>query len=299
MAIRRHHSLLLSGLVVVLGLSVGCSSAVVGDGGGWTAALVTRATGFEVPECVVVDPADGAAYVSNIQSEPSGYWADDGRAFISRLRPGGEIDTLEWQTGAPDHRLHAPKGLCILNGVLYAADNTVVARIRIADNTPMDAIPIVGAEHLNDMAAHGDSVYLSDTQTGRVFRLTEGGDLSEIPAPASANGVTFSGDRMLCVSWDLHDLYELDPSGANAPRAFGLAGYFTNLDAIEVLEDGSYLVSDFVGGKVCVVSPDGTSVRTIIRLDSPADVGLDRERGFLYIPQLNQNAVAVYQLARD
>ena len=48
------------------------------------------------------------------------------------------------------------------------------------------------------------------------------------------------------------NIYEIDPAGVAEPIPFGLSSHFTNLDAIEVLPDGSFLVSDFKG-KVLLV----------------------------------------------
>ena len=59
---------------------------------------------------------------------------------------------------------------------------------------------------------------------------------------------------MFGVSWTEHEIYELDPAGKKAPVAFGLSDHFTNLDAIEVLGDGTSIVSDFTGNNVCIGS---------------------------------------------
>ena len=103
---------------------------------------------------------------------------------------------------------------------------------------------------------------------------------------------------MFGVSWDLHEIDELDPSGGKAPVAFGLAEHFTNLDGIEVVEDGTFIVSDFMGNKVCAISPDRASVTTLAELDTPADIGLNRTDGLLYVPQLTQDKVAVYRIRK-
>jgi len=52
-----------------------------------------------------------------------------------------------------------------------------------------------------------------------------------------------------------------------------------------------------MGDKVCVVSADRKTVKTLIELTTPADVGLNRDKRLLYIPQLTVNKVAVYNLS--
>jgi hypothetical protein len=104
--------------------------------------------------------------------------------------------------------------------------------------------------------------------------------------------------KLFAVSWTLHEVYELDPTGKEEPRSFGVASHFTNLDGIEVLEDGSFLVSDFTGNKLAVIAPDRKTVRVLKEIESPADIGLDRVRSLLYVPQFMKNRVAVFKLER-
>jgi hypothetical protein len=101
---------------------------------------------------------------------------------------------------------------------------------------------------------------------------------------------------MFGVSWGLHEVYELDPAGKEEPKPFGLAKHFKGLDGIEVLDDGTFIVTDFVGGKVCTISPDRKTVHEIIAVHSAADIGLDRQRRMLYVPSLMSNAVSAYKL---
>lgn len=259
---------------------------------GWTARQVAVHNGFAVPECVVVDPADGSAYVSNIEAAPNGYWADDGRAFLSKLTADGP---RRWVDSSPQAPLGAPKGMAILDGVLHVADNTVVRRYRLSSGQAQPPVRDERWQRLNDMASDGTAVYVSDTATGSVYRIA-GSEVQPIQGPPSVNGITFHDGHMYAVSWDLHDIYELDPSGNEGPQAFGLAEHFVNLDGVEVLGDGTFLVSDFMGNKVCAVAADRRTVTVLIRVTSPADIGLDRARGLLYVPQFTADQVAVYQL---
>jgi len=163
---------------------------------------------------------------------------------------------------------------------------------------PAEQMPLPGAKRLNALAAAGEVVYVSDTEAGVVYRVDPAGGTREIKAPEGVNGITFHGGKMFAVSWKLHEVYELDPSGGEAPRPFGVADHFTNLDGIEVLGDGTFIVSDFTGNKVSTIAPDRKTVRTLAELKTPADIGLDRGRGLLYVPQLKMNKAVVYRLKR-
>ena len=86
------------------------------------------------------------------------------------------------------------------------------------------------------------------------------------------------------------------PAGKKPPQPFGLASHFSRLDGIEVLDDGTFIVSDLPAKKVFSVSPDRKTVRTLAELDSPADIGLDRKRNLLYVPQFFKNQAVVFKL---
>ncbi len=93
-----------------------------------------------------------------------------------------------------------------------------------------------------------------------------------------------------------HEVYELDGSGKEEPIAFGLADKFTNLDAIEVLHDGTFLISDVKGNPVFTVSPDRKIVKKLADLEWAADLGVDPETGLVFVPSLVPNKVVIYQL---
>ena len=70
------------------------------------------------------------------------------------------------------------------------------------------------------------------------------------------NGITFHKNKLYGASWGLSDIYELDPNAVKPPRAFGLTEYFKTPDGIEVLDDGTFLVSDSEGNQVVSIAPD-------------------------------------------
>jgi len=96
----------------------------------------------------------------------------------------------------------------------------------------------------------------------------------------------------------LHEVYEVYPIGGKDPRPFRLAEHFTNLDGIEVLADGTFIVSDFMGNKVCAITPDEKTVYTLVELESPADIGIDRHTMTLYVPQFFKDKVVLFRLFR-
>ena len=192
--------------------------------------------------------------------------------------------------------INAPKGMCVLGRHLYFNDNTRLLRCtREGKNVEVVAS---GFEKANDLCTDGKSIWLSDKAASKIYCISPKGKKREIKSPESVNGITFSGSKMFGVSWGLHEVYELDPSGKNAPVAFGLSKHFTNLDGIEVLDDGTFIVSDFMGNKVCTITADRSTVETLATLETPADIGLNRKDGLLYVPQLKKDKLVVYQLKK-
>ena len=248
---------------------------------------------MHTPECVVYDAGSGYIYVSNVVGEG---WANDEKGFIARLKSDGSVDRLHWRTKTPEARLSAPKGMCILHGWLYVGDNARLARFSLT-GTESQSIAVPDADHINDLATDGVHVWASDTTRGVIYRVTP--DLREvkrIPGVPMINGIAFGKGRMWAVGWEPADLYEIDPSGVKAPRPFGLTKHFTNLDTIEVMPGGSFLVTDFGGNKVSVVSADEKEVRDVAEVKNPADAGVDLKGRRLFVPSFTGDTVSVFSL---
>lgn len=289
----------IAGLLLTASLA-GLAPAATPGAPPWELQQVAVLEGFDTPECVCVDPATGVCYVSNVVAPK--LVADkvnvtDGTGFISRLAPGGRIESLRWIESTPAAPLNSLKGLCIRDGVLYGADLTRIVRYELATRKALPPIEVAGAIILNDMFSDGRSVYASDTRAGRIHRF-DGRQVTEFASLKGANGLTAAGGRFFALSTTEHDLFELDPRGAAEPRPFGLVEHFAGPDGIEVLADGSFLVSDVRGHKLCHVGADRKTVRVLAELQYPADIGLDRQRNLLFVPLFWDSRVMVYQLPK-
>jgi hypothetical protein len=289
----------IAGLLVVL-MGVIVYSSV---GYAWTAeqiAVIEPGAELSIPECVLVDKANNAMYISNVEAGSGKYWSDDGTGYISLLNPDFTVKEVRWVDTQPDAVINAPKGMTLLGDYLYFNDNKRLMRVSLKDPKAVERVVDTDFGGVNDLVAYDNLIWTSDTFDGKVFAVDpeKGAIVKEIPAPASVNGITFFDGKMFAVSWDLHEVFELDPAGKEQPKAFGLADHFVNLDGIEVLDDGTFIVSDFVGNKVSTISPDRKTVTTLIEILYPADIGLDREKGILYVPQFYGNKAFAFQLSK-
>ena len=290
------------GTSAVMVMILASGVVLTGCGGQWHARKVVRIDGFGTPESVFVVPWTGEVYVSNIMIAPTGddsrYDAIDGTGFISRLNPGGKGGEIKWVESTAAAPLNSTKGVCPVNDVLYVADVDRVRRISIPTGKALKPIVIPGAKSLNDVASDGKYVYVSDTVTGKIHRI-DGETHTVIAHVGSANGLAFFGGKMFCVSWLLHDVFEVDPTGKTKPIPFGLADKLVGLDGIVPMPDGKLLISDLKAGKIIIVSTDRKTMRTLIEIDVPSDIAVDHARGLLYIPTLDRDAVFVYRIWKD
>lgn len=281
--------LLLAGLAAVF-LTTGCGDAE----SPWSAEEVVTISGLSQPESALYEPESGLVYVSNIDCKPGENWVDDGKGYISVMGEDNIVKATPLVESTSSGVINAPKGMCVLDGFLYFTDNSRVMRCTLSgDGLEVVADGFAGA---NDLATDGREVWVSDGAAGKIFAISPNGEKREIQSPPGINGLTFFGEQMFGVSWATHDIYELDPAGEKAPVAFGLARHFKALDGIEVLDDGTFIVSDMVGNKVFTVSPDRSTASKLLDIPGPADIGLNRKDSLLYVPQTDKSELAVFRL---
>ena len=248
-----------------------------------------------------MNPATGKVYAGNMTLDPKAegdakYWGDDGTGSISLLTDS-KLEKLHWAKSNKAATMHSPKGLCIVNGQLWIADNHQVVVVDIATTKPVNALDIPGAKFLNDMVSDGKYAYAADTSTSRISRVGPGA-LRHYKGPAGANGLAFRDGKLYCTSWSKHEIYEIDLSGKAEAKPVGLAKEFAGLDGIEALPDGSFLVSDQPNNRIVWVSADFKKAETIAKVNKPADFGIDIKRERLYVPCFADNTVTVFSLKR-
>lgn len=251
---------------------------------------------FKNPESIYLNPEDKHIYVSNVNGAGTG---KDGKGYISKLDDQGKVIKLKWLTG-----LNAPKGSRAFKGALWVADIDQIVKIDIAKAAIVERIKIKGAKFLNDIAiSQSGAVFVSDTLASRIYkfednRLSVFAQGSELESP---NGLLFVGEKLFVASWGL----TTDWSTKIAGRVFEIdldtkkRKYITklplgNLDGLELDENGDFIVSDYVGGKVFRVSRASGKTKLIYSgQKSLADIGYNTKTKQLLIPYLELNKVVI------
>lgn len=254
-------------------------------------------TGLSNPESALPDTAAGVIYVSNVAGEPT---AKDGNGFISKVSLDGKMIAKDWVTG-----LDAPKGLAMANGHLFAADIDKLVEIDPADGKIVATYDAKDAKFLNDVAADAvGRVYVSDMATNTIWRLSAGTFEPWLTSPAvkNPNGLKVQGDKLIIAAWGpmdgkgpLGNLVEVGLSD-KVIRDLGDGKPVGNLDGLEPFDDGSFLVTDWMAGKLYKIEPSGKVTELKSLSQGTADIGYIPETRTLLLPMMKDDKLVAYKL---
>jgi hypothetical protein len=293
--------------ITVLALPGGASAGMVTARPGHRPVNITL-TGFDRPESMLHDVAADVYLVSNITNGPRDF---DNTGFISRVSPAGTILDLKWIAGGVNGvTLNAPKGSTIANGVLYVADIDTLRRFDARTGAQLSDVLVPGAIFLNDVTSDRNGiVYVTDigfttvpvfgpSGADAVYKVTPRGKVSVVAAGNALlnhpNGIAVRPDgKLLVVTYDpfngTRELFTLDRRGTKS----GVITLPTGLlDGIVVLDCGDVLVSSWVdfsnatAGVIYRVGRDGTITQVASGFRNASDIGFDRRRNRLLIPEL-------------
>ena len=260
--------------------------------------LLWETKGLAQPESVVQDPATGAIYVSNIAGA---IMQKDGNGFIAKLKPDGTITTREWVKG-----LNAPTGLALYDRTLYAADVDELVEINVASGEIIKRHEAKGAIFLNDVAVGSDgTVYVSDTPMNTIWRLKDGIFEPWLANDAlnGPNGLLVHGDKLIVASFgklpdqgapELGGLVAVDLKDQSVSKLRG--DPIGNLDGLQALGPGLYLVTDWAAGGLYRVDAKGKAERLIKLNKGSADFVYFPDTKTVLVPIMLSNALVAYAL---
>ena len=270
--------------------------------------ILVEDVGFQTPESVQHDPIADVYLVSNINGGPL---EEAGNGFISRLSPEGEVLDLKWIDGEVEGvTLNAPKGIAILDDVIWVADIDHVRGFDRETGEPVEEIFIEGSAFLNGLATDParEILYVSDTgmslldgefvptgtdaiyqigPDGVVTTLVEGGELG------GPNGLAYSDRGLIVAAFLSGQLYAVQPDGEIFEM---MPASERQLDGVVTLPDRGFLVSDWNESLIIRINPDGTMAVQLPNVEAPADIGFDESRNRILIPLFMDDAVLLVDI---
>lgn len=245
---------------------------------------------MKIPESVYYDAARKILYVANIQGKSN---EKDGKGFISKVSPNGEILELTWVTG-----LDAPKGMGVYEGKLYVTNIDEIVEIDIAEGKVSNRYPCEDALFANDIAIDASGVvYASDMRGNRIYRLKNGTvnnwlDSDKLKSP---NGLYTNQE---------HLMIGINGAVLKADYETGeLETFISNtggIDGLEEVGEGYYIKSDWAG-HVHLLHPEKKKQLILNTADdniNAADIDFDPETNMLYVPTFFDNRLMAYELKR-
>ena len=252
--------------------------------------------GLRTPESFIVDPSTGAYFMSNINGKPT---QKDNNGFITKLDKTGKIIKLKFvEGGKKGVTLHAPKGLAVIDSILYATDIDFVRGFDKETGEPVYDLDFTeyGSAFLNDLTHDSEgNLYATDMLAQMILKIEtrNGNKASVLVKDARLNGpngivVNPQTGNLIVVTWDTGSILDVDPAGQI--RVLLDSQGLKNLDGVDLDEAGNLYTSSFTDGRIYKISPDFKKVKLFKEgLNSPADINMDRANHLLLIPFFNEN----------
>lgn len=238
-----------------------------------------------IPESVLPDFKNDILYVSLIDG---GGWDADGKGGVAKLSTDGKTYDSTWITG-----LNAPKGLGLFGNHLYAADINEVVVVDIKQGKVAKKIAIEGAIGLNDITvSHDGIVYVSDSRTGKIWRIENGNPSLYLENVNGVNGLkAIKNDLYIGAgkSFIKADSKKQQTTIAELPQG---------IDGIEPVGNGDFILSAW-SGYIFYVNANGkfqTMLETHAEKKNTADIGYDPAKKIVYVPTFNAKSVVAYKL---
>ena len=236
-------------------------------------------------ESTLYDQDNDLIYVSNINGNHS---EKDGNGFISTMNPDGSISQLQWVAG-----LNAPKGMAILDDMLYVTDIDELVEINIADSSIANKYPVAGATFLNDAATDGKKVYISDSGTGKVHVLEDGKVNTLTEGRDGINGLAFNEDGELFIL-DGQGLVQFNMEDKSVSP---INEVVTGGDGLVIIDDSTYIASRWKGEIYLIKGgKEHLILDTSAEESNTADIDYIAEENLVLVPTFKKSKVAAYKL---
>ena len=263
-------------------------------------------TELESPYSFVNDSVEKGYFISSVNGEPE---TADNNGFITKLDPNGKLLNLKFiQGGKEGVILHAPKGMALVEHVLYVADLDTLRGFDTTTGKPVLALTIrspVASQSVRPQASLSDvtfdgkgHLYCSDQKANTIYRVDLATQTLSVlvtdRALAGPSGLVVHprSGQIIAVSWDKGKISEISPEGV-VTELFSngfFSSRFQNLRGVDFDRWGNMYVSDFTTGKVWRMSWDKRFQVIAEFLPTPGDLSIDRANNLILVPYEFVNA---------
>jgi DNA-binding beta-propeller fold protein YncE len=258
--------------------------------------------GLQTPQSFIADPSGEFYFITNANGNPE---IKDNNGFITKLDRDGKVMHAQFIRGGRDGAiLHAPKGMAIVESILYVADLDTLRGFDTGTGRMLHAIPFTSGQNgqpvsLADVAYDGRKLlYVSDIAGNAIYTvdLVEHGVflLVRDPTLAGPRGIAVhpKTGRLIVVSWNKGKILEVGPDGTITELVSNsfFSARFSHLGGVDFDSIGYMYVSDLTAGKVWRMRPDRRFDVIAEYLPSPADIGVDRKNHLILVPYEYGNA---------
>lgn len=257
--------------------------------------------------CESTYPYNGGILIANFGTEQLNPLNNENKGYILYYK-NDEIKPFI----PADGNLSAPKGMFEKDGYLYICDvnKLVVYNLKALDKTPQTVRFPTDDLFLNDLAASGNTLYISVTNSGRIYTLdiSNPSDITksslvkwlDITGP---NGIIIDGNTMYIASYpadgnttDANVIYKV--SNLKKPTTEKFFNVASQYDGIALSADKKTLyISSWTPASVSAVDMKSKKQTTLPigeGLAGPADMTLIN--GTLFIPDLPNSRVLIYPI---
>ena len=244
-----------------------------------------------------VYPYDGGVFISNFGSENMSPQAGENKGYIL-YRKDGKTKTVVPANGS----LHKPTSMAVKDGYLFVCDETRLVVYRLEDLTeePQEVSFPPEDKAVNALALDGDILYVSVTNTGRIYSLdvSHPEDMSGVKPKKwlnieGPNGMA-AQDGILYVATIPADYRTVQAEHViyfirdfDHPRATKFAGEPGLYDGAALSDDGRTLfVSDWKNASVTAIDLQSGKTTVIYEEQGTGPADIAQAGGVLYIPDL-------------
>jgi sugar lactone lactonase YvrE len=202
--------------------------------------------------------------------------------------------------------LHAPKGMAIVDQLLYVADLDALRAFDVKTGKSVATVSFAGQPGpiaLVAVAADPQGMlYASDMDANVIYRIDPAKQhavsvLVRDTALAGPRGLAVhpKTGRLIAVSWHKGNIVEIASDGAITELVSNgfFSSRFKNLDGVDFDTWGNMYVSDFTTGKIWRMRPDHHFNVIAEYLPSPAGISVDRAKNLILVPYLYGNAAEI------